>query len=769
MNIFLEFRGYILILFFLFFSNTGNSQSVESGKTYLTWKVGFNKEGNALPNEWYASTVPGAVQLDVAKAKKYAPYYYANNFKDYSWMEDQYWTYQTKFKAPPVKEGERIFFISKGIDYKFKILLNGSQIFSQEGMFTPVSIDLTDQLKGDNELLITIYPTPKSVAFPVDRSQANASCKPAVSYGWDWHPRLIPLGIWDDTYLEVRNQSHLTDVNNEYNLNGDLTSAFISFQVEGKNLDKKKYRWQLIDQQNKVVLKKENSISGSSFSLIDTLKNVSLWWTYDHGSPVLYKSVVELLNDKNEVVDKSESNVGFRQIKLLMNDGAWIEPINFPKSRSVAPMSLELNGRKIFCKGTNWVNPEIFPGIMTAQTYQVLLDKVQEANFNLLRVWGGGIVNKNSFFEICDKKGILVWQEFPLACNLYEGTPHYLSILKQESASIIKKVKDHPSLAIWCGGNELFNNWSGMTDQSLPLRLLDAQCYTLDPKTPFLMTSPLMGVGHGHYLFRDPDSKEEVFSWMPKAHNTAYCEFGMPGPSSVEALKTFIPPDQLFPPKLNTVWETHHAYNSWVKDSWLCEDMLTEYFGKASNLEELVANGQLVQCAGYKAIYEEARRQKPYCSMALNWCFNEPWPTAANNSLVEWPAKPKPAFYAVSKSCRPVLASARIPKFRWKEGEEFSCDLWMLNDSPNVVNGGQVIAKLVSDSEVIILNWDFQSLDVNKNLSGPTARFTIPSWKSKTFKLVLEVKGRPELNSEYVLLYSPEIKKQTVTTPELNR
>jgi beta-mannosidase len=308
-----------------------------------------------------------------------------------------------------------------------------------------------------------------------------------------------------------------------------------------------------------------------------------------------------------------------------------------------------------------------------------------------------------------------------------------------------------------------------MTDQSLPLRLLDSQCYTLDPKTPFLMTSPLMGAGHGHYLFRDPDSREEVFSWMPKAHNTAYCEFGMPGPSSVEVLKTFIPPDQLFPPKLNTVWETHHAYNSWVKDSWLCEEMLNDYFGKPANLEELVANGQLVQSAGYKVIYEEARRQKPYCSMALNWCFNEPWPTAANNSLIQWPAKPKPAFYAVSSSCRPVLASARIPKFRWKEGEEFSCDLYMLNDSPNIVNAGQVIVKLVSDTEVIILNWDFKSLDVNKNLAGPTARITLPSWKSKTFKLVLEVKDRPELNSEYVLLYSPDVKKQTVKTPELNR
>ncbi|NJK96849.1 MAG: hypothetical protein HC905_19760 [Bacteroidales bacterium] len=300
------------------------------------------------------------------------------------------------------------------------------------------------------------------------------------------------------------------------------------------------------------------------------------------------------------------------------------------------------------------MNPEIFPGIITAERYNKLLDLALKANFNTLRVWGGGIINKESFYELCDEKGLLVWQEFPLACNPYPDNPHYLKILKQEATSVITRLKTHPSLALWSGGNELFNSWSGMTDQSLPLRLLNSLTFQLNPEVPFIPTSPLMGMGHGHYVFRDFDTKEEVYARMQKAHFTAYTEFGMPGPSSVEVLKQIIPEKELWPPKPGTSWESHHAFKAWVGNTWLMEDMLADYFGQAVNLETLVQQGQLMQSEGYKAIYEEARRQKPYCSMALNWCFNEPWPTAANNSIVNYPALPKPAFQ-VSERCMPTI------------------------------------------------------------------------------------------------------------------
>lgn len=741
--------------------------SVPSEKhSFLNWELGYTKTEHEIPSKWIPATVPGAVQLDIAKAENYfQPFYFGEHWKDYLWMEDQFFIYRANFSKPELSSGERAVFVSKGIDYRFKIFLNDEELLSQEGMFTPVSIDITDHLKESNELKILVFPAPKLHEKPADRSQAAWTVKPAVSYGWDWHPRLIPLGIWDETYLEIQPQSHIDDFFVNYNLNKDLNEANINLEISGQNLEKLPFVWTLKDENGKEVLKSESRTSL-------TFANPQLWWPHDHGKPYLYTSTVQLFDASGKVIQTMESKIGFLRVKLVMNEGAWNEPEGFPKSRSVPPAQLEINGRKIFCKGTNWVNPEIFPGIMTRERYNELLNLAVEANFNILRIWGGGIVNKESFFELCDEKGLLVWQEFPLACNNYPDEPHYLSILKQESESIIRRVRKHPSLAFWSGGNELFNSWSGMTDQSLAIRLLNSQCLVLDPNSPFISTSPLMGMGHGNYVFRDldPRNKEEVFSSMARARCTAYTEFGMPAPASVEILKTIIPKEELWPPQPGTSWESHHAYKAWVGNTWLCQDIIEDYFGTSNTLEELVANGQLMQAEGYKCIFEEARRQKPYCAMAANWCYNEPWPTAANNSLLNYPATPKPGYYAVKNACRPVLASAKFSKFKWTEGETFFADVWMLNDQYADLPAGKVKIKLAgAGQEIVLLTWEYNPLKANLNQAGPTVRYKLPAWKNDRFKVILEVEGHPEFNSEYTLAYQPRTVERVRTTPVMNQ
>jgi len=720
----------------------------------LNWEIGYASKPNDVPAKWYPASVPGAVQIELDKALKFGTWYYAENWKDYLWMEDQFFTYRTSFKKPSVSENQNCFFVSKGIDYEFEIWLNGEKLFYQEGMFTTVKLDLSSKLKDKNELLVKIYPIPKLHKQPADRSQASQSVKPAVSYGWDWHPRLVPVGIWDETGLVIQNKSKISELNLSYSLDEELKKAAISCEIKGTNIENCHYEWKISDAQGKVILNKEGIFTSDQLALEAEINQLQLWWPHDHGIPYLYSMDFQLNDVDGKLIDHKTSKIGFRKVELVMNEGGWDFPKVLPKTRSIPPIQLEINGRKIFAKGTNWVNPEIFPGIITRDRYNELLDKAKEANFNILRVWGGGIINKDSFYELCDEKGILVWLEFPLACNNYEGTPHYLKILEQESESIIKRLKVHPSLALWCGGNELFNSWSGMTDQSLALRLLNSQCYRLDPNTPFLPTSPVMGMGHGHYVFRFWETNEEVFQWMPKSHNSAYTEFGVPALSSVEVLKKIIPESELWPPKPGTSWESHHAFNAWVGDTWLMPEVLKFYFGEAKNIEELVANSQLLQSEGYKCIYEEARRQKPYCSMALNWCFNEPWPTAANNSIVNWPNIPKPGFYAVKNACRPFLASAQIKKFMYTEGEDFETDLWMLNDLPDSIGKGKVSVKIIADNFGLkLLNWEYDALPANTNLAGPTVRCKLPVINSNSFKLVLEVEGHPEYSSEYTFAY----------------
>lgn len=160
----------------------------------------------------------------------------------------------------------------------------------------------------------------------------------------------------------------------------------------------------------------------------------------EFGEQKLYSVKIELLKD-GLPVEVKEKKIGFKTAELVMYQGGWDIPNRMPKSRSHPPITMKVNGREIFCKGSNWVIPKIFYGKITADDYRELLQYAKDAHFNLLRIWGGGIVNKESFYELCDELGIMVWQEFPLACNNYENDAHYLEVLENESTAIIKKLR----------------------------------------------------------------------------------------------------------------------------------------------------------------------------------------------------------------------------------------------------------------------------------------------------------------------------------------
>jgi beta-mannosidase len=201
----------------------------------------------------------------------------------------------------------------------------------------------------------------------------------------------------------------------------------------------------------------------------------------------------------------------------------------------------------------------------------------------------------------------------------------------------------------------------------------------------------------------------------------------------------------------------------WQPESWLEISTLEKYFGKMQLLEELVQYSQLLQCEGYKFIFEEARRQKPFCAMALNWCYQEPWPSAANNSLLNWPNVIKPAYYHVANACRPTLASIRIPKFEWKEGDDFVGELFLLNDAYESIAKAAVTVTLCYDGkEETMIRWDFPGTEDFKNVQGPTTHFRIPRMTSNLFTVKVTVEGKSEYNSVYTLVYSGKDVKKVV-------
>jgi beta-mannosidase len=731
----------------------------------LHWQLGHHAHPDAIPLEWMPAEIPGAVQLDCARALDLPDYWKASNFLQFRWMEDTHWTYQTKLDVPDLPPGTRLYFVCGGVDYQFEVKLNGTVLHAQEGMFTPVEIDLTGRAKTGDFLSITIAPAPKLPGRPVGRWEADRSCKPPVGYGWDWHPRLVPLGIWRPAGLEIRPDFHIRAIDFHTRFDPDMVEAVLELSAQLSTPGRGQIEITLTDPDGTTVFThalgfEESAFEDGRLRWSKSIPFPRLWWPNGHGPQSLYTVRVRLLGQRGEEMDTVQRRLGFRRIRLVMHEGAWDLPATggMPASRRHPPITLEVNNRPIFAKGTNWVPPEIFPGTLTRATYLPLLRMARNAHFNLLRCWGGGIVNPPEFYDLCDELGLLVWTEFPLSCLPYEadwGSP-YLRVLDQESQSIIRQVRGRACHALWCGGNELFNSWSRMTDQSPALRLLHRNCTDLDPETPFLPTSPLMGMAHGDYRFRDPEGREVFQIYAAEAgKKTAFTEFGVPGPPSADSLRAFIPADELFPPRPGTAWESHHALGAWDVDpeSWLMRPTLEHYFGPAASLEELVEHGEILQSQGYKCVYEEARRQKPICAMALNWCYNEPWPCAANNSLIHWPDKPKPAYFAVAASCRPTIASARIPKFTWDPGETFGVQLWILNDAWDSVPSGRFEAELDYGGRTTTLgNWDFNAIDPNKNLQGPTAEVRLPADLPARFKLRVRVIDHPAWDSEYLLL-----------------
>ena len=715
----------------------------------------------AKAGDWNSAVVPGAVQLDWARAHDLPDFHTGDNMRQWQGLDESHWTYRAALPSgPELEDGERLFLVLEGVDYECEVLLDGERLHRQCGLQTPVQLDLGGRARAGATVCVHIFPAPKSRALPAHRSQADHSCKPPVAYGWDFHPRLIPLGLWREAYLEVRPAVRFAmppEIN--YTLDEPCTRATGRLEVvlaeaaaEGVRL-----RWRLKSPDGRTIVAEETTIAAGAMKAsmpfgIDVPAD-ALWWSHDQGTPALHTSEVELITADGAVCDRVMRRIGLRRVRLVMAPGEWNTPAVFPKSRSRPPLTLEINGRPIFAKGSNWVCPDVFPARVTAERYDALLELARASHFNLLRVWGGATAPHDRFYERCDELGLMVWQEFPLACNLYPDDAEYLAVLDQESRSLIARLKDHASLVLWCGGNELFNAWSKMTDQSLPLRLLNRNCYELDPCRPFLPTAPIDGMGHGHYVFRDAATGEEAWALMQRSHCTAYSEFGCPGPAPAAVLRKIIPEDELWPPRRGTAWETHQAFGAWQVESWLHLATIERYFGPCASLEELVERGQLLQSAGFQGMFEEARRQKPTASMALNWCLTEPWPCAANNSLIAWPCEPKPALAGVAEACRPTLASARIRQFAWAAGECFDPEIWLLNDAPVGHAAVEVVVWLELDgARRELLTWSTGEIAPGANRRGPRAQFTLPELNDERFTLRLEVRGRPEWSSQYTLL-----------------
>lgn len=733
-------------------------------RTELNWQVGYMRQAKERPEEWMEARVPGAVQLDYARHHQWPPFYEGDNCKQYAWMEDVYWLYRAPLSFSLAAD-ECATLCFTAIDYRYSIRINGKTLIEGEGMFTPVKVDVTPYADQAATVEVLLYPVPKADDSN-SRRQARMSCKAPACYGWDWHPRLVSSGLWDEVYLAIEPACHIAELDASYVLSDGLDLC--TMKIETLAPQAESVLAELVDIQGQTVAESVFAAENGFAQGEVVLSQPKLWYPVGYGEQYRYTLRVSCIKD-GRVQDVKEKRIGLRRSKLVMNAGAWGRPNGFPKSRSDTPITLEVNGKRLFAKGSNWVNAQVFPGETDETLYRELLTQVKEANMNLLRVWGGGYINKESFFDICDELGIMIWQEFPLACNEYPDDPAYLAVLEKEAVSIVKRLRVHPCVVMWCGGNELFNGWSGMTEQHHALRLLDSVCYHQDRCTPFLMTAPLNGMGHGPYGNYDIDRKREYITDFVNSHFTAYTEFGCTGMAPIEQLRTFMSEEDVANcSPSNPSWVAHHGFAAWFKDDWCRKPEIDYYFGGYTSTEDLCEKSNFIQSMCYRSAFEEMRRQWPLCSMALNWCFNEPWPTAANNSLVCWPAKPKLAYYAVKQALRPQLASLRVDKHLWWGGERFTAQLWMLNDSLDAMPAGSIRVQYTLQDKTV--HWGtlcYEEIPEQSNRQCGVMTLNLPAGYAGAIEVTLEVEGRPECSSTYTYLCrSHSVAKTTV--PILN-
>lgn len=716
-------------------------------KEALNWRLGYSNDESTLPQEYIPANVPGAVQLDYGNAHGYPLYYQGLNFKNYKWMEDVYWFYETPLSFS-ADDTDKVYLCFKGIDYKYRISIDGEILKEDEGMFSRLKFDITRFAGKGHTLTVMLYPVPKAELSGYrwrERNQARYSTKSCACYGWDWHPRLVTSGIWDEAYLLFDTVCAIENVEASYALSEDLKNA--NLNVEIRTASDGEVTIKLTDPDGATAFEKTVFAENSEASVKATVRDAKLWYPVGYGKQNMYLLTVSSADGSSVITRK----IGFRRSQLLMNEGTWKEPFGYPKSRSAAPITVTINGQRLFAKGSNWINCEIFPSMMTEEHYRTLLNYCVECNMNILRVWGGGFINKDSFYDICDELGIMIWQEFPLACNEYPDDDGYLRTLENESTAIVRRLRTHPCLAFWCGGNELFNSWSRMTEQHHALRLLDKVTYTEDRYTPFIMTAPLNGMGHGPYRNVDPETGEEAMRMFAKSHYTAYSEFGNFITPSMEELKLFMTEEEIRTVKpQDELWIAHQNYSEWRPGSDIFVDV-DYFFGGYENLEDFVNKERFIGAMCSKSIFEEIRKQWPYCSMALNWCFNDAWPMIMTKAIVSYHETLTPLFYAAKEALRPQLASVRVPYELWHNGDEFTAEIFMMNDTLETLKAGKVYASIDDGTGIRTLgSFVFGDVAPQSNIRlGSVSYMISEAAKPGLLRVWLKVDGHPEMDSHY--------------------
>jgi len=697
--------GLLLTYLIVFSSNSGNNMiPLNQG-----WK--FHEAGS---QQWMPAIVPGCVHSDLLQNKQIPEPYYRTNEKELQWIDKKDWEYQTIFTLSSQDlKFSNIELVFEGLDTYADVYLNEKLILSADNMFRAWTVDVKKLLKtGENKLLI-IFHSPikkglqllKNNGFTLHAANDQAVNgglqkdelvspfirKAGYHFGWDWGPRFVTSGIWKPVYLHGWNAFKMNDFfaeqkslnDNMAQLNGQIDiasnakqTATIEIVVNDKILKKQK-----------VNLQKGNNLIQIPFEI----KNPKRWWSHGLGEPYMYniKAVVKSGAEMNQITH----NIGLRTLKLIQKPDSAGHSFYF-----------ELNGIPVFAKGENHIPNDMFLEKVTKEVYDWEIQTALKSNLNMLRVWGGGIYEDDYFYDLCDKSGILVWQDFMFACTLYPEDPTFFKSVVAEAEYQVKRLRNHPSIALWCGNNEIDVAWQQFREEAgwgwkktyndeqknkiwraydnIFNKILPAAVQSFATNTAYWHSSPASKAFQKHATDKNPDGDVHYWGvWWGKHPFEKYAEnigrfmseYGFQSFPEHESVRKYALPEDY---DIESEVMRHHQRSS--IGNVTIKEYMDMYYRRPLNFEKFLYVGQVLQAYGIRFAIEAHRRAMPFNMGSLVWQINDCWPVASWSGC-DYYKRWKALQYEIKRSFEPIIITA------FEENGKTSITL--ISDLLNPING----------------------------------------------------------------------------------
>ncbi|OQX75383.1 MAG: beta-mannosidase, partial [Bacteroidetes bacterium 4484_276] len=420
---------------------------------------------------WLPATVPGYVHTDLLANGIIEDPFYRLNEHHLQWIDKKDWEYRTTFNIDKeTLEKDVVELNFKGLDTYADVFLNNQLILEADNMFMQWQVSCKKYLKPGENILRVVFKSPINIGLEKreglgyflpgaendqselgglgDKKTCAFSRKAQYHFGWDWGPRLVSSGIWQDVELMAWDKCKLVDVNIvREGLSENEATLVSKIEIESVGVEEVNIVG-YIDSEKKFGQKTTLSKGINKVNIPFNIKDPELWWTNGLGGHKLYNVEIQV-KDGDKILSSKNLNIGLRTIEVIQ------KPDSIGKS-----FYFQVNGEPVFMKGANYIPQDIFLSRVDDGDYEKLIKSAVEANFNMLRVWGGGIYEKDIFYDLCDKYGILVWQDFMFACAMYPGNKEFLGNVKKEAVQNVKRLRNHPCIALWCGDNEILSAWN---------------------------------------------------------------------------------------------------------------------------------------------------------------------------------------------------------------------------------------------------------------------------------------------------------------------